>query len=145
MAAVELVENKEFHGAHVRPQLRLVTFESSPQPLRTGPSMAQRRLKRALILKRRRRTLVALALLLGLIILSLPGVAFGGVASSGLSSDLNNNATLAPGMVYVVQPGDSMNTLAYSMNPADPSKARAQLVHELDSTVLVRGEHVLIP
>jgi hypothetical protein len=97
------------------------------------------------MLKRRRRTLIVLALLLGLTILSLPGVAFGGVSSSGLSSDLNNDATLAPGMVYVVQPGDSINSIAAAMNPADPSKARGQLVHELDSRVLVRGEHVLIP
>jgi hypothetical protein len=73
------------------------------------------------MLKRRRRTLIVLALLLGLTILSLPG------------------------MVYVVQPGDSINSIAAAMNPADPSKARAQLVHELDSRVLVRGEHVLIP
>jgi hypothetical protein len=145
MAAVELVENEEFHGAHARPQLRLVTFESSPQPLRTGPSLARRRAKRALMLRRRRRTLVALALLAGLTILALPGVAFGGVSSSGLSSDLNNNAALAPGMVFVVQSGDSINTIASLVNPADPSKARAQLVHELDSTVVVRGEHVLIP
>jgi hypothetical protein len=145
MAAVELVESEGFHGAHARPRLRLVHFESSPQPLRSGPSLAQRRLKRALMLKRRRRTLIALALLAGLTILALPGVAFGGVSSSGLSSDFNNNAALAPGMVYVVQSGDSINSIASKMNPADPSTARAQLVHELDSTVVVRGEHVLIP
>jgi hypothetical protein len=107
--------------------------------------LAQRRMKRALMLKRRRRTLIALALLAGLTILALPGVAFGGVSSSGFSSDFNNNAALAPGMVYVVQSGDSINSIASKMNPADPSTARAQLVHELDSTVVVRGEHVLIP
>jgi hypothetical protein len=97
------------------------------------------------MLKRRRRTLVVLALLAGLTILALPGVAFGGVASSGLSSDLNNNASLAPGMVFVVQPGDSLTSIARLMDPADPSKARVQLAHELGSTVVVRGEHVLIP
>ena len=145
MAAVELVENVAFQVAHARPQLRLVTFESSPQSPRSGPTVAQRRAARAIMLKRRRRTLVVLALLAGLTILALPGVAFGGVASSGLSSDLNNGATLAPGMVFVVQPSDSLTSIARLMNPADPSKARDQLVHELGSTVVVRGEHVLIP
>jgi hypothetical protein len=145
MAAVELVQNEELQDAHARPQLRLVNFESSPQKLRTGPSVAQRRAARAIMLKRRRRTLVVLALLAGLTILALPGVAFGGVASSGLSSDLNNNASLAPGMVFVVQPGDSLTSIARLMDPADPSKARVQLAHELGSTVVVRGEHVLIP
>jgi hypothetical protein len=97
------------------------------------------------MLKRRRRTLIVLALLAGLSILALPGVAFGGVTSAGLSSDLNNNATLAPGMVYVVQPGDSINSIATLMNPANPTNARTQLVRELESTVVVPGEHVLIP
>jgi hypothetical protein len=97
------------------------------------------------MLKRRRRTLVVLAILAGLVILALPGVAFGGVASSGLSSDLSGNATLAAGMVYVVQPGDSLNSIARMMDPADASRARESLVRELDSSVVVSGEHVLIP
>ena len=97
------------------------------------------------MMRRRRRTFVVLALLAGLTILALPGVAFGGVAGDGSSSDLSNKASLAPGMVFVVQPGDTVNSIARLMNPADPSKARVALGRELDSTVVVRGEHVLIP
>jgi hypothetical protein len=97
------------------------------------------------MMKRRRRTIVVLALLAGLTILALPSVAFGGVAGDGLSSDLHNNASLAPGMVFVVQPGDTVNSIARMMNPGEPSEARADLVHELDSRVVVTGERVLIP
>jgi hypothetical protein len=97
------------------------------------------------MMRRRRRTFVVLALLAGLTILALPGVAFGGVAGEGLSNVLINKASLAPGMVFVVRPGDTMKSIARMMNPGDPSKARADLVHELDSGVVVAGERVLIP
>jgi hypothetical protein len=97
------------------------------------------------MIRRRRRTLIALALLAGLTILALPGVAFGGVSNGGLSSDSNSNATLSSGMVFVVQPGDTVNSIARMINPADPSTARSALVHELGSKVVVPGERVLIP
>jgi len=145
MAAVEVVEYEELEGPVGRPHLRLVTFESSPWTVQQGRPVGERRAARARMLRRRRRTLVVLAILAGLGVLALPGVAFGGIASSGLSSDLAQNATLAPGMVYVVQPGDSLNSISRMMDPADPSRARESLVRELDSSVVVSGEHVLIP
>ena len=55
------------------------------------------------------------------------------------------SSTLASGMVYVVQPGDTVISIAREMNPTNPSLARSLLVHELGSTVVVPGEHVLIP
>jgi predicted Zn-dependent protease len=48
-------------------------------------------------------------------------------------------------MNYVVQPGDTVNSIARMMNPVDPKLARADLVRELDSSVVVPGERVLIP
>jgi predicted Zn-dependent protease len=48
-------------------------------------------------------------------------------------------------MNYVVQPGDTVNSIARMINPVDPKVARADLVRELDSSVVVPGEHVLIP
>jgi hypothetical protein len=145
MAAVEVGVHEEFEGPVGRPHLRLVTFESSPWTVQQGRPVGERRAARALKLKRRRRALVILAILAGLSILALPGVAFGGIASSGLSSDLAQNATLAAGMVYVVQPGDTLNSIARMMDPADAPRARDSLVRELDSSVVVSGEHVLIP
>jgi hypothetical protein len=142
MAAVEVVEFEEFEDLVQRPHLRLV---STPPVFRTGPSLANRRAARARMMKRRRRTLVAFALLLGLVILSWPGHAFGGETGAGLPTDLANSSVLASGMNFVVQPGDTVNSIARMMNPIDPNLARADLVRELDSSVVVPGERILIP
>ncbi len=142
MAAIEVIESASYVGHDSRPYLRLVT---TPQVFRSGPSLAQRRAARARMMQRRRRTLVGLGLVLGLVILSWPGHAFGGVTGSGLPSDLANSSVLASGMVYVVQPGDSLSSIARSVNPVDPGQARIDLVHELHSSVIVPGEHILIP
>jgi hypothetical protein len=48
-------------------------------------------------------------------------------------------------VVYVVHGGDTVNSIARLMNPVDPSIARRDLVRELGSSVVVPGEHVLIP
>jgi hypothetical protein len=145
MAVAEMFEDEEFLETPSRPQLRLVKFESTAPISRNGRPLAQRRAARALMLKRRRRTIVVLVLLAGLTILALPGVAFGGVSNGGLSTDSNSNATLSSGMVFVVQPGDTVNSIARMVNPGDPTTARSALVRELGSKVVVPGERVLIP
>jgi hypothetical protein len=142
MAAVEAVEFEEFGVLTQRPYLRLVT---TPHVFRTGPSLAKRRAARARMMKRRRRTLVASVLMLGLVILAWPGHAFGGETGAGLSTDLANSSVLASGMNYVVQPGDTLSSIARLMNPIDPKVARTDLVRELDSSVVVPGERILIP
>jgi hypothetical protein len=142
MAAVEVVEFQEFEEYAERPYLRLV---STPEVFRTGPSLVMRRAARARMMQRRRRTLLALALTLGLVILAWPGHAFGGETGGGLSGDLANSSVLASGMNYVVQPGDTITSIARMMNPVDPNVARTVLVHELDSSVVVPGERILIP
>ncbi|MHB1209584.1 MAG: LysM peptidoglycan-binding domain-containing protein [Acidimicrobiales bacterium] len=143
MAAVQRIDESWIRESDNTPYLRVVT--STPTPLRTGPSLAQRRARRARMVARRRRTVVALALIAGLAILAIPGHAFGGITGSGLPTDLANSADLASGMQYVVQPGDTLNSIARMVNPLDPSEARQGLVHELGSSVVVAGEHVLIP
>lgn len=143
MAAVEIIEESWVRETDRAPYLRIVT--TTPEPLRTGTSLAQRRASRARMLRRRRRTLVALALVAGLAILSWPGHAFGGTTGSGLSTDLATSSVLASGMQYVVQPGDTVNSIARMVNPVNPSQAHLALVHELGSSVVVVGEHVLIP
>jgi len=145
MAAVEVFEGEEVQTRGSRPQLRLVKLEGAPPVSRHGLPLAQRRAARALMMKRRRRTLIVLAILAGLTILALPGVAFGGVSTGGLSSDTYSSASLASGMVFVVQPGDTLNSIARMVDPVDPRTARTALVHELGSKVVVSGERVLIP
>jgi hypothetical protein len=142
MAAVEVVEFEEFEEDAERPYLRLVR---TPQIFRTGPSLAKRRAARARMMQRRRRTFVAVVLVLGLVILAWPGHAFGGETGAGLPTDLANSSVLASGMNYVVEPGDSVNSIAQMMNPVEPKVARADLVRELDSSVVVPGERILIP
>lgn len=145
MAVVELIPPVDPYGADERPYLELV--RSAPrQQFRVGTrTLAQRRASRARMMQRRRRVLVALALVVGLVILAQPGHAFGGVTGTGLPTDLANSSVLASGMLYVVQPGDTIDTIARLANPVDPSLARAALAHELGSSVVVAGEHVLVP
>ena len=144
MAALQAVQYQEFDAIDDQPYLRLVSVDEG-FTLRTGPSLALRRAVRERKIQRRRRTLVAVALVAGLAILSWPGHAFGGTTGAGLPTDLADSSVLASGMQYVVQPGDSLNSIAKLMNPLDPSVARVDLVRELRSTVVVPGEHILIP
>jgi hypothetical protein len=142
MAAVEVIEFEEYEESRERPYLRLV---STPEVFRTGPTLAKRRAARARMMKRRRRTLLAFVLVLGLVILAWPGHAFGGETGAGLPTDLANSSVLASGMNYTVQPGDSLDSIARMINPVDPNVARVDLVRELDSSVVVPGERILIP
>jgi hypothetical protein len=145
MAAVEVIEYEGSQVLDTRPYLRLVEVAAIPAPRRTGPTIAQRRAARARMMHRRRRTIVALALVAGVALLAFPGNAFGGVTGAGLSTDLANSSVLASGMNYEVKPGDSVGSIAALMNPVNPSTARDALVDQIDSTVVVPGEHIVIP
>jgi len=145
MAAIETVQFDEFDEVAAQPYLQLVSAQLTPQPLRRGRPLGERRAARARMMQRRRRSLVALALMVGLGVLAWPGHAFGGTTGAGLPTDLATSSVLASGMDYVVQPGDTVTSIARLMNPIDPARARAALVHELQSSVVVSGEHVLIP
>ncbi|HVB71848.1 MAG TPA: hypothetical protein VND83_10180 [Acidimicrobiales bacterium] len=144
MAAVEILESDSLREWTEPPRLYLV--ETTPSaPRRVGPPLAARRAARARMLQRRRRTIAALALVGAVTFLAWPGTALGGVTGAGLPTDLAGSSTLASGEVYVVQPGDSVTSIATLMNPLSPHVARAALVHELGTAVVVPGEHVLIP
>ncbi len=145
MAALEVLQIPDIDQFAPGPYLRLVSAPAAAQPLRQGPSLQHRRRQRARVLQRRRRAMVSFVLLSALTILALPGHTFGATTGAGLSTDLANSSVLASGMDYVVQPGDTLNTIAYNVNPVQPSAARTLLVHELGSSVVVPGEHVLIP
>jgi hypothetical protein len=143
MAAVELLETYEPEATPSH--LRLVRVDPSPRVFREGPSVVQRRRVRARIRQRRQRLAATLVVLGALTILAIPGHVYGATTGAGLSGDLANSSVLASGMNYVVQPGDTINSIARDMNPTDPAEARSLLVDELGSTVVVPGEHVLVP
>ena len=66
MAAVEIIQEQQFPQIDQAPYLRLVSLEERIRPLRTGPTLAQRRQSRTRMLQRRHRTYVALLLVAGL-------------------------------------------------------------------------------
>jgi hypothetical protein len=122
-------------------------LELVPEPMvsfRTGLPISRRRAARERMMRRRRRAIVALGVTFSLVILAWPGHAFGGVTGLGTPAD-EGTAVLTSGMVYVVQPGDSVMTIARLIDSSDPGLAARALRHELGSSVVVPGEHVLIP
>lgn len=118
---------------------------AAPQTLRTGVSVSVRRAARERMLRRRRRASVLFAAVVSLVILAWPGHAFGGVTGTGVSADTSIHAALSSGMVYVIQDGDSLTSVAKKIDPAHVATVRDALVHELGSRFVVPGEHVLIP
>lgn len=145
MAAVEMYS--EFSDTDGYPQhaLRVVAASGPSSHVRVGPLVANRRAARARMKARRRRSVLAALFTVSLVLLAWPGHAFGGTNGVGLSTDLASSSTLSSGMVYVVQPGDTISSIAREVNPVSPTMARAALVAELRSQVVVAGEHVLIP
>jgi len=145
MAAVEMFVEDDDAGESSRRALRVVAPLGSAPRYRVGPLVANRRAARARMKARRRRSALAALVLVSLVLLAWPGHAFGGTNGVGLSTDLASSSTLSSGMVYVVQPGDTISSIAREVNPVSPSIARRALVAELRSQDVVSGEHVLIP
>jgi hypothetical protein len=80
-----------------------------------------------------------------LVVLIWPGHAFGGMVGSADAMGAQTQSRLSAGMVYVVQRGDTVTSIARLIDPANPASARLELVRELRSSVVVVGEHVAIP
>jgi hypothetical protein len=115
--ALEL-EYEEFY-----PRLSVVP----PLAERSGPSRS---------VQRRRLILGAVAVAL-LVLLALPIRALGGktIATSGPTA----------GQEYVVRSGDTLASLAAQVDRNNVAGVEKQLVNETGSSVLVPGEHLLIP
>ena len=117
----------------------------APRLLRAGVPVSVRRAARERMLRRRRRASLVAAVVVSLVILAWPGHAFGGVTGTGAASDTSLGASLSSGMVYVVQNGDSLTSVAEKVDPSHVATVRLALERELGSRVVVPGEHVLIP
>ena len=131
---------REEYGRH----LELVA-PVAPRPLRQGVTVSRRRAARARMLSRRRRSMVGLAAVISVVVLAWPGHAFGGVNTSGVLSDQASASQFSSGMIYVVGVHDTLSSIARAINPSDSATARRVLVRELGSSVVVAGEHVLVP
>ncbi len=145
MAAVEIFPSEYEVTEVLGTTLRVVPKDFGEPQYRRGPLVANRRAARARMKRRRRRSALAALVVISLVLLAWPGHAFGGTNGVGLSTDLASSSTLSSGMVYVVQPGDSLVTIAQLVNPVNPSLALRALTTELRSNVVIAGEHVLIP
>ena len=107
--------------------------------------LAARRAARARMMRRRRRTAIGLLSIVSVIALAWPGSAFGGTTKYGVLTDTGQIGRWHSGAVYVVQQGDTIDTIAKLVSPSHPEIVRRELVHSLRSTVVVPGERVVIP
>jgi hypothetical protein len=126
----------------IRPSLTVLDGGSAG--LRVGLSIAERRRRREALLRRRRRTLTAAALVFAAVLISWPGHAFG-TLRSGVNADLGSNDLYGPGQVYVVQPGDTITSIARMIAPNNVAVARRALIANIGTSYVIPGEHVVIP
>jgi hypothetical protein len=107
--------------------------------VRRGRDVSARRRLRAQRLARRRVLLAGLAVAAALVLLALPLRALGGTAVAGPPS-------LRASVVYVVQPGDSLWSIASRVDPSgDPRALVSQLEAQTGSDRVVPGEHLRLP
>ena len=109
-----------------RPRL----YALSDRPARLAPTP---------LVRRRRVVLVAVAAVVAilLVLLALPIRQLGGSTLA--------QAGPTPGQVYVVKTGDTLASIAGRADAAHAASLVPQLAREVGSSVVVPGEHILIP
>jgi hypothetical protein len=124
-----------FEGGDAMSVALELEYEELYPRLRVLPHPAERRGPSPRV-KRRRLILGAVVVVL-LVLLMLPIRALGGktLAQSGPVA----------GQEYVVQTGDTLASIAARVDRADVAGTKQRLAKEMGSTVLVPGEHLLIP
>jgi LysM repeat protein len=93
-----------------------------------------------------RRRIAGVAVVLAAVaLLAMPLRALGAVTVAGQPTPAGVPAGLAPGSVYVVQPGDTLRSIALQVNRAEPATIEHELATSTGTPVVVAGEHVTIP
>jgi LysM domain len=110
-----------------------------------GRPLGERRAIRAAQRRRRRIVLATLAAGVVVLALALPIRALGTVTVSGQQTPGGTTAGLADGSPYVVQPGDTLASIANRINPADATQLVRQMANEVGSHTIVPGEHLILP
>jgi len=111
-----------------------------------GRDVSERRQVRAARKVRRRRIAVTVLVLGFVVLLALPLRALGTVTVSGQQTPGGTPAGLMDGSSYVVQPGDTLASIALQLNPTGDQRALvAAMASEIGSHVVVPGEHVVLP
>ncbi len=111
-------------------------YEEFYPRLTVVPPLAERRTRPSASVQRRRLILAAVVVVL-LVLLMLPISAIGGKTITG--------AGPLAGQEYVVHSGDTLASLAKQVDPNNVAGMENRLVNETGSSVLVPGEHLLIP
>jgi hypothetical protein len=93
----------------------------------------------------RRRLALGVVVSALLVVLSLPLSAVGGRAVSGVGAT-SPSPSGAHSVAYVVQPGDTLTSIAERVDPgSDPRAVAAQLAAVTGSATVVPGEHIVLP
>jgi hypothetical protein len=139
-------------GAEEEPDLAVITpigaHPAHGHAVRQGPDVSQRRAARRQLAIRRRRLglgVLAIGLLAGL---ALPAGAWGGRspdATQTAAATLPGAADAGSGVVYTVRSGDTLDSVAARIDPAQPAREARLIARETGSTTLVPGQHFLVP
>jgi LysM repeat protein len=97
------------------------------------------------VLARRRAVAIGLAGVVAVVLLALPRRALGAVTVDGRVTPGAAAGGLAPGSTYVVHAGDTVASIAASVQGGNVAQVERQIVREVGSSVLVPGEHVVVP
>jgi hypothetical protein len=114
-------------------------------PIRVGRPLAERRSARRRGQLRRRRIIIGALGLAIATLLALPLTSIGTVTVSGQATPGGAPSGLADGSVYVVQPGDTLATIAEHINPSRAGILVNKMARTLGSHEVVAGEHVILP
>lgn len=155
MAIAPLPQQEEMELFEVpwpKPALRVVRDEESTVrswdevERRDAPVRVLRPVQMRRSTVRRRRIAVGVFSALVLLVLSLPIQALGGITSTGKLAPSGVVGGLQDGSLYVVQPGDTVASIAHALNPTgDQAALQSKIRSIVGSSVVVPGEHVLLP
>jgi predicted anti-sigma-YlaC factor YlaD len=140
--ALQQTWNDEIVEEQARP--RLTVLDGGSASLRVGATIAERRQRREAMMRRRRRTILALIGIITVVLMLIPGHAFGS-QTDGANPDLSGHYGLAVGSVYTVQSGDTVTSIAKKIAPDNVAVARKALIAYIGSSYVVPGERIVIP
>lgn len=117
------------------------------QDQRAATSSAQSVVRRpSATVIRRRRVALSVVVAAALVALALPISALGGRAvHPALTTAVPVSLSGHQGPYYVVQPGDTLSSIAARIDPSDPSQMAQRLAATTGSRTVVPGEHIHLP
>jgi LysM repeat protein len=161
MAIAPLPQQEQFDLLEIpwpKPNLRLVADTRRQVPkgpeatrevvreLRHGDDVAVRRARRAQVAARRRSLALLGVAAVCIALLALPIKAMGSQTVTGQVTPNGVTTGLSDGSLYVVQPGDTLSSIALRINPEGDQAALVRALRStVGSSVVVPGEHIVLP